>query len=281
MDLVVPLRSRRARELLPALVAALLLGPPVAAAALAVAFGIGVAPLPGWTPVFVGIAAGALAPLPALHLRRRLLRRPARLVIGRDALTVEYPELLREPLVVSRSNLRVVAADETRARRFQVFAPFGDADGFLWAYGRAELPVIAAGPPNAALIFESPVPAPRVRRSPAHGVHRGERVAGVLLSAADAGAAAWALAPGRALMWEDATHVDELLDAPSGRNELALRRRVRWGWALVAIGVLAPVLAAGGALAGLTVVARSRAQGVALAMAGTAVFATRLALWLT
>jgi hypothetical protein len=131
-----------------------------------------------------------------------------------------------------------------------------------------------------ALIFDTPIPAPRVRRSPAHGIYRGEPVAGVLLAAGDAGAAAWALGPGRALMWEDGTHIDELLDVPRGRNELALRRRVRVGWGFVAIGVVAPVLAAVGALLGVGVARRARVHGIAMAVTGVTVFGVRLAVWL-
>ncbi len=62
MDSVVPLRSRKARALVSALIAAAVLGAGVAACALAVVFGIGVEPMPNWNVLLLVIAVTAFTP---------------------------------------------------------------------------------------------------------------------------------------------------------------------------------------------------------------------------
>lgn len=74
---VVPLRSRDAREVLPILAVAIILGSAVAALALAVVFGIGAEPEPRWTASLLAIAAAALAPAAWFARRWVILRRPA------------------------------------------------------------------------------------------------------------------------------------------------------------------------------------------------------------
>ena len=65
------------------------------------------------------------------------------------------------------------------------------------------------------------------------------------------------------------------------RQALLRRRSLRSGWLMVAVGVLVPVLALWGGVVGWRMRHVVPTQGWALAGIGTAVFAVRLALWLS
>jgi hypothetical protein len=65
------------------------------------------------------------------------------------------------------------------------------------------------------------------------------------------------------------------------RAELLVRRHIRSGWLLIAIGVIVPILALGGPFYGVRVSRFGRrGAGAALIAVGFAVFLARLILWL-
>jgi len=173
---VVPLRSRDDRALIALLIGALVVGAGVAALAMAIVFGIGVAPEPSWNPWLVAIAALAFVPAAMLVRTVWLVRRPAELAVGGDAITVTYPELLRGPLTVPLHAMRAAMTGDVVDTSLPTLAPPGAA-------------------PNLALLFESPVAGARVRRSADDGIYRGEHVAGLVLATTDLAAAERALAP--------------------------------------------------------------------------------------
>jgi hypothetical protein len=298
MESVVPLRARSPWSLLPAIVIALLFGGAVAACCLAIVFGIGAQPAPAWTPWLLAIAGAAFGPVLWLARRWRVLRAPARLVVGSDTITIAYPEILRSPLGVSRRLMRVALVDDDGSRRFRVHAdsgPYssGDDDRFLWVRGHSTLAVLAPTgvQPNLALVFEEPVAGADVRRPRLGSLYPGERVAALLVAARDAGEAERALAPlgvTRPLTMPDALLLEDHMAEPDGgRIALALRHYVRISWGLVAAGAIpfefvAPHLCAlGGGVMGI-VLYRSgrRGHGAALAIAGLALFGGRLVLTL-
>jgi hypothetical protein len=288
METVVPLRARRARNLVPVLAIALALGGAVAGCCLAIAFGIGVEPEPGWTALLLAIAALALAPVAVLARRWQILRPPARLLLGPDTLTIAYPEILRRPFAVRRALMRVAAVDDDGASRFRVHTasgPYwgGDGDGYLWSRGATALPVLAPEGvrPNVLLLFEEPVGAADVRRSRIGSIYRGEQVAGVLLAARDPVQAERALAPFlRPLTMPDAIRLEEHL-GEGGRFALAVRHLVQLAWGLIVAGVLVPILAAvGGVIGAILIWGGNRLHGAVLAVLGLGVFAARLVLWL-
>ena len=112
---VVPLRSRDARGLVGLLIAALGGGAAIAALALTVVFGIGVAPEPAWNSWLVGIAVLAFVPAIIVCRELQVVKRPAELTVGHEALTITYPELLREPLTVPRHALRSALVGDVHA----------------------------------------------------------------------------------------------------------------------------------------------------------------------
>ena len=65
-----------------------------------------------------------------------------------------------------------------------------------------------------------------------------------------------------------------------GREEALRRRHVRNGWIFVAFGVLVPFVALWGAVHGWGVREQAPRAGWSLLVAGVAVFAVRMALWL-
>jgi hypothetical protein len=157
METVVPLRARRARNTLPLLVIAVALGGPLAALCVAAVFGAKLEP--AYTASALGCAAAALLPAVFFAHRWHILRPPARLVVGSDAVTVCYPELLRTPFVVPRAVMRIATVDAHGDDRFRVHTasgPYwgGEDDGYLWSGGATALPVLAPhGPPNLLLLF--------------------------------------------------------------------------------------------------------------------------------
>jgi hypothetical protein len=291
---VLPLRSRRARTVIPALLAALLLGGPVAAFALAVVAGVGVEPMTGSAgALLLAIAVAALAPAAVLVRRMVALRRPASLVIDPDAVTIAYPEQLRRPLVVPRAAIRIAAVESEGRERFRIHAasgPYfgGDDDRFLWRKGWSPLPIAApAGvAPNVLLVFDPPAAGADVRRSRLGGVYRGERLAGLLLAAHDASDADRALAAlgvTRPLTMPDALAIERHLDAPAGqggRRGVERHHTVRLAWASVAIGIVAPPIAILGVLVGVVLAfGGDRRHGAAMALSGLTVVAVRVALY--
>ena len=163
--------------MIPALLAALLLGMPVAGFALAVVAGVGAEPMGGASSaVLLAIAVAALAPTAVLVRRMVGLRRPASLVVGPGGITVVYPEQLRSPLVVPAAAIRLAAVDCEGKHRFRVH---GADDGFLWSKGWSPLPVMApdGADPNVLFVFDPPAAGADVRRSRLGGVYRGERLA--------------------------------------------------------------------------------------------------------
>jgi hypothetical protein len=290
METVVPLRARSARSMLPLLVIALALGGAIAYCCVAIVLGIGVEPQPTANVVLLAIAVLALAPVPVLSRRWRILRPPARLVVGPEALTIAYPELLRRPFVVPREVVRIATVDFDGDDRFRVHAasgPYwgGDDDSYLWSCGATALPVLARhGAPNILLLFHEPIAGADVRRSRLDSILRGERMAGLLLEADDPEQAEHALAPlrlSRPLTMPDALRLEEHLNAPDGRVALAERHLVRSAWALIAIGVIVPILAAvGGVLGAIMFRGGKHVHGAVLAVLGLGVVAVRLVLWL-
>jgi hypothetical protein len=122
--------------------------------------------------------------------------------------TTEHP-LLREPFTVRAADLRVLATcgDDGAPGRFPIAADpswelYGQGQsGWLWtkAWG-SPLPIlgVAPDPPNVALLFEHPVPSPRMRQQLLFGPLKGEAMAGLLFQvedvrALDELAAAWGL----------------------------------------------------------------------------------------
>ena len=64
------------------------------------------------------------------------------------------------------------------------------------------------------------------------------------------------------------------------RREVLLDRHVKTGWLLILVGLIVPVIAIGGALYGVGAVRSGRQKmGALLILAGLAVFAIRLTLW--
>jgi len=292
MDSVVELQAPSRWEIAPWLALALVLGGGVAYCCLAIVFGIGVEPAPKWAPALVAIAIAALAPSAWLVGRWRMLKPSAQLVLGADALTIAYPELLRSPLAVPRAVKRVAAIDDDGPYRFRVHTesgPFwgGQRDGYLWSRGKSALPILApeGTRPNLLLLFDEAIAGADIRWSRSGALYRGERVAGLLLAADDPARAQTALLPlgfTRPLTMPDVVLLEDNLKVPEGgRLSLGRRHLLRTGWGLVALGVLVPVLALLGAVIGavLTYGARRRANA-ALALVGLGVFAVRLVLWL-
>jgi hypothetical protein len=288
METVVSLRARSPWEVAPVLALAVALGGGVAACCVAIVFGVGVTPQPSANVLLLVIAALALAPAPVLARRWHILRPPSRLVLDPEALTIAYPEMLRQPFAVRRAQMRVAAIDDDGPHRFRVHGasgPYwgGQGDGYLWSRGSTALPVLAPEGvrPNLLLLFDEPVGVADVRRSRLGSIYRGEHVAGLLLAAKDPRQAERALAPfTRPLTMPDVIRLEEHL-TEGGRFALAVRHLVHLGWGLIAVGAIAPVLAAlGGALGLLLVFGGRRAHGAALAVAGLGVFAVRLVLWL-
>jgi hypothetical protein len=292
MAIVVPLRSRGAWTVLPALTVAVGAGVPVAAFALAVVFGVGVEPMPEATWLLAAIAVVTLSPIPVLARRWFILRPPARLVLEPERLTIAYPELLRTPLAVPRALMRVAAVEDDGRSRFRVHASSGpyvgsEDDGYLWSGGWSALPVLApeGERPNVLLLFEQPIAGADVRRARMRSVYRGEHVAGLLLAADDPAHAERALAPlglTRPLTMPDVFLLEEQLSADEGgRFGLGRGHLTRWAWASIAVGVIVPVLAAVGAVLGVLLIwGGRRLHGAALTVAGLGVFGVRLALHL-
>jgi hypothetical protein len=289
METVVRLRARSTRGVVPLLAIALALGGAFAAGCLVMVFGAGQEPAERVSAL--GCAAVALLPAAFFAYRWRILRPPARLVVGPEAVTIAYPELLREPFVVPRERMRIAAVEADGAARFRVHAasgPYwgGEDDGYLWSRGATALPVLAPhGPPNVLLLFEEPIKGADVRRSRLESILRGERVAGLLLAADDPVQAEHALAPlglSRPLTMPDALRLEVHLNADDGgRFALAERQLVRSAWVLIAVGVIVPLLAAvGGALGAILFAGGKRLHGAVLAVLGLGVFAVRLVLWL-
>jgi hypothetical protein len=290
MHTVIRLRARGPRNILPALIAALVLGGAIAACCLAIVFGAGVEPEPSWNPVLLVITIAALAPTAFFVRRLLMVWPPAQLVLDRDSLTIAYPELLRTPFAVPRSLLRFAAIEDEGPYRFRVHTqsgPYwgGDDDGFIWVRGSSALPILAPdwAKPNLLLLFETPVAGAEVRRSRMGAIYAGEHVAGLLLAARDPFAAQQALTPlglTRPLTMPDVIRLEEQLEA-GGRDRLGLRHLVRVLWAWVAIGAVVPICAAVAGVGGLVVwLAGKRAQGITLAIVGMGVFGVRMALWL-
>jgi hypothetical protein len=212
-------------------------------------------------------------------------------VVGPEAVTIAYPELLRAPLVVPRDVMRIATVDAAGGERFRVHTasgPYsgGDEDGYLWSRGATALPVLAPhGAPNVLLLFEEPIGEADVRRSRLASILRGERVAGLLLAADDPVHAEQALAPlglARPLTMPDALRLEEHLNAEDGgRFALAERHLVRSAWGLIAVGVIVPLLAAvGGVIGAILFAGGKRAHGAILVLVGLGVFVARLVLWL-
>jgi hypothetical protein len=289
----IELEARRPRELAPLLLLAWGAGGSIAFISLWVAIGsAGMEAMEGG-PRAAMLLIAALALLPALWLSVRcaLLRRPSRLVIGRDGLTIHYPRILRDPMMVPLGAVRAAVVDDTEAvddapsHRFRVHATSGPYHGsaddvWLWG-GGSPLPALTrpGRPPNVALVFEEPVAAPRLRREQVDGPMRGERIAGLLLAARDASAAERALdgvLPLRPLTMPDLFRLKENLGpagapaASGGRLPLLRRHLHRWGWAMVAGAVVLPLLALG-ALANAIGLWRLGGRGHALAMGAVAV----------
>ncbi len=110
--------------------------------------------------------------------RARLLGRVPRLDLDADRLVLSAPELLTEPLVVSRESVAVAIVD-TREReggttlRFPYASEIEPADGgeaetYGWLYvrgSRAPLPLLGERDrlPNVVVVFTEPIPAPNCR----------------------------------------------------------------------------------------------------------------------
>jgi len=214
---VVPLRSRDDRALIALLIGALVVGAGIAALAMAIVFGIGVAPEPSWNPWLVAIAALAFVPAVVVLGDLRLVRRPAELAVGADAITVTYPEVLRAPLTVPLYAMRAAVVGDVVDTPLPRLVPPGAA-------------------PNLALLFESPVAGALVRRSADDGIYRGEHVAGLVLATTDLAAVERALAP-----WlRPRVRYDEYVVGwnvhDGGRGRLVQRRRALY-LAITFVGV--------------------------------------------
>jgi hypothetical protein len=205
----------------------------------------------------LAIALLALAPAAWVSWRWYVLSRPSRLRVTGEALIVEFPWVLREPLVIPAANVRAAAVDEAARLRFRIHATSGpyvasDDDAWLWGDGSA-LAVLTDDhvAPNLALLLDPPVPAPRLRRETAEGPRRGERMPALLLAVADAGAAEGALervVPLRPFTMPDrfalAAGFGSPRDAPRSGSRAALQKRyfTRWGWIAAAAGFVLPLI---------------------------------------
>lgn len=293
-----PLRARRARELVPALLFAWTAGGFIAFFSVAVVVGAaGVEPMHGDARAAM-LAIAVLVLLPALWASRRwvALRRPARLLVTGEALTVHFPNVLRDPLTVPRGSVRAASLDESRDLRFRVHAtsgPYYGSDDDVWLWGNGSpLPVLTATghPPNLALLFDPPVPVPRLTREAFDGPLRGERLAGLLLAVGDARVAERALdavVPLRPLTMPDLFTLEACLGDPDGAPQSGARRALqrrfasRWGWLMAGGALVFPLLALGAA--GFAMVLWSlgrRGQAVAMGAVGviaaTALVAARI-----
>ncbi|MEA2386461.1 MAG: hypothetical protein QOJ22_635 [Thermoleophilaceae bacterium] len=186
----ITLPRRRAALAIVGLVIVALLGLPVAAMCFYMPFALGGNAAAGVFGAAMGLLLTALLGWFA-WTRTSLALREADVVWEGQRLTVKHP-ILREPLTLRAADLRVIAtcADERAPRRFPVM---GDAalelygwqeTGWLWTEPLGSpLPMLAVTPdaPNVALLFEHPIPAPRMRRQLLHGPLKGERMAGLLL----------------------------------------------------------------------------------------------------
>ncbi len=272
--------------MIPALLAALLLGTPVAGFALAVVAGVGIEPMGGARgAVLLAIAVAALAPTAVLVRRMVGLRRKASLVVGPGAITIVYPEQLRRPLVVPAAAIRLAAVDCEGKLRFRVH---GDDDGFLWSKGWSPLPVMApdGADPNVLFVFDPPAAGADVRRSRLGGVYRGERLAALLLAARDAGHAERtldALGVTRPLTVYDALAIEAHLNAPAdegGRRTIERLHMVRLAWASIVAAIVVPPIALLGVLVGFVLAFNgNRGHGTAMALSGLTVIGVRVALY--
>jgi hypothetical protein len=93
------------------LLIAIALGGAVAVCCLLAVFGVGVEPDAGLTVSGLAFASVALLPAAILAYRWHILRTPARLVVGSETVTIAYPELLRQPVVVPRDVMRIATVD--------------------------------------------------------------------------------------------------------------------------------------------------------------------------
>jgi hypothetical protein len=185
---------RRAVLALVGLVLVGLIGLPMAAVCFAIPFMEGA----GLAAAVFGLSMGLLLVLLLgwfAWTRTSLVLRRAHVIWEGQRLTIKHP-LLREPLTLRASDLRVIAtcADDTAQRRFPISGDgalelYGSSEtGWLWATPLGSpLPTLAAAPdpPNVALLFERPVPAPRLRQQLAHGPLKGEAMAGLLIHVED------------------------------------------------------------------------------------------------
>jgi hypothetical protein len=137
-----------------------------------------------------------------------------------------------------------------------------------------------------ALVFDPPVPAPRLRGHRAHGPLAGERMAGLLLRVDDPAAAEEALhrlGVLRPLTAPDGLALAEGLGwgeerTPDSRRELLTRRTQRTGWLLLAGGTVFPLCGFLAAVAGFTLWQGGRRRtGAVLMIAGAIVCAVRTA----
>jgi hypothetical protein len=195
-----------------------------------------------------------------------------------DLLRIEHPDTFAEPLTVHRSAIRLAVVDAEGAGRLGDQAAVAPERDLGWT----QLPYLTShddAAPNVALLFERPVPVPRVRHTRLHGPMPGEALAGLRLRLDDPEAferrmAAWGRLrePGEA----DAAHADDLLgswqgDTPRGeRRPLWLARLARNGWLMVPAILVLPWLMPVPVVIGGILLYHRRASGAAM-MAATAV----------
>ena len=158
------------------------------------------------------------------------------------------------------------------------------ATGWLWSgHHPVSVPMIGAGDevPNVLLLFTEPLPGPRMRRHGEGLPQQGEALTALALCVDDTDGAHDALAGWGVVrpLREHDVRRQVGPEATDQREHGAAQRSGRQAWILVASGVIVPPVA----LAALWHVAglwrTERLHAAALALAATAVFGVRMALY--
>lgn len=258
------------------------------------------APTRGAQLFFAGTApAASLALAWWLRSRTRIAFSRGAVSLTSGELRIDDRGLLREPMVIDRSHVEVVAIDGGATRSVgghPLRFPFGPspwlhpsdpelaATGWLWSgHHPVSVPMIGAGDevPNVLLLFTEPLPGPRMRRHGEGMPQQGEALTALALCVDDTDGAHDALAGWGVVrqLREYDVRREVSPEATDQREHVAARRSGRQAWILVAGGVIAPPVA----LAALWHVAglwrSERMHAAALGLAASAVFGVRMALY--
>lgn len=292
---------QRTRALRRATVIAIALGGTVGIALCAVMIALAFAAPTGGAQLFFAVTAPAASLALAWWVRSR-----TRIAFSRGAVLLTCGELriddrglLREPMVIDRSHVEVVAIDGGTTRSVgghPLRFPFGPslwlhpsdpelaATGWLWSgHHPVSVPMIGAGDevPNVLLLFTEPLPGPRMRRYGEGLPQQGEALTALALCVDDTDGAHHALAGWGVVrpLREHDVRRQVGPEATDQREHGVAQRSGRQALILIASGLIVPPVA----LAALWHVAglwrTQRLQAAALGLAASAVFGVGASLY--